>query len=265
MLLRRYASIYSALWKNGVAREMAFKVNFLLWIVVDLLWFALQICFFSVLYSHTDKIGDWSKWEVILLAGAGNFIQQIFVALFQTNMVHLSEQVRTGRLDFLLLLPVNTRFIVSLRQPDLNAYVTGALAVAVMVYAGVRLNLSPSPAAIAGFLVLCAAGVLIHYSMMFMLSCACFWTVRAEGIVWGYYHLLQVSRQPDSAFSGAFRIFFTFVIPMILVANVPAKLLAKKIESPVEMLLLLGMSGVIFLGSEAFWRFSMKRYRSASS
>jgi len=265
VLLRRYASIYSALWKNGVAREMAFKVNFLLWIVVDLLWFALQICFFSVLYSHTDKIGDWSKWEVILLAGAGNFIQQIFVALFQTNMVHLSEQVRTGRLDFLLLLPVNTRFIVSLRQPDLNAYVTGALAVAVMVYAGVRLNLSPSPAAIAGFLVLCAAGVLIHYSMMFMLSCACFWTVRAEGIVWGYYHLLQVSRQPDSAFSGAFRIFFTFVIPMILVANVPAKLLAKKIESPVEMLLLLGMSGVIFLGSEAFWRFSMKRYRSASS
>lgn len=265
MSLRRYASIYAALWKNGVTREMTFKVNFLLWIIVDLLWFALQICFFSVIYGHTERIGDWSKWEVILLTGAGNFIQQIFVALFQSNMVNLSEQVRTGRLDFLLLLPVNTRFIVSLRQPDLNAYVTGALAIAVMIYAGLRLELSPSPAAIAGFLLLCAAGVLIHYSMMFMISCVCFWTVRAEGIVWGYYSLLHVSRQPDAAFSGAFRIFFTFVIPMILVANVPAKILADKLKSPFEMLLLLGMSGVIFLASEAFWRFSMKRYRSASS
>jgi ABC-type uncharacterized transport system permease subunit len=52
---------------------------------------------------------------------------------------------------------------------------------------------------------------------------------------------------------------------MILVANVPAKLLANKLQSPFEMLLLLGLSGVIFLASEAFWRFSMKRYRSASS
>src|SRR5258705_4558667 len=99
MSLRRYVGIYSALWKNSVTRELTFKVNFLLWIVVDLLWFALQICFFSVIYSHTDRIGDWSKWEVILLAGAGNFIQQIFVAPFQTNMVNLSEQVRTGRRD----------------------------------------------------------------------------------------------------------------------------------------------------------------------
>ena len=39
--LFRYAGIYFALVKNSVAREMGFKSNFLLWIVVDLLWFAL--------------------------------------------------------------------------------------------------------------------------------------------------------------------------------------------------------------------------------
>ena len=36
-VLRRYFSIYIALWKNSVTREMIFKSNFLLWIVVEIL------------------------------------------------------------------------------------------------------------------------------------------------------------------------------------------------------------------------------------
>ena len=43
-----------------------FKSNFLLWIVVELLWFGLQLSFIGVLYLHTEKIGTWSKWEVVM-------------------------------------------------------------------------------------------------------------------------------------------------------------------------------------------------------
>ena len=51
--VRRYLGIYVALWKNSVTRETMFKGNFLLWIVVELAWFALQLGFISVLYLHT--------------------------------------------------------------------------------------------------------------------------------------------------------------------------------------------------------------------
>ena len=43
--LARYLGIYAALWKNSVTRETMFKGNFLLWIVVEMLWFALQLSF----------------------------------------------------------------------------------------------------------------------------------------------------------------------------------------------------------------------------
>ena len=33
----RYLTIYAALWKTSVTREMSFKGNFLLWILVELL------------------------------------------------------------------------------------------------------------------------------------------------------------------------------------------------------------------------------------
>src|SRR5436305_9766458 len=97
--LVRYGRVYAALWKNSVTREMMFKSNFLLWIIVELLWFGLQLSFIGVLYLHTDHIGTWSKWQVVMLIGGSHFIQQIFQALFLVNCTNLSELVRTGKLD----------------------------------------------------------------------------------------------------------------------------------------------------------------------
>src|SRR6185436_9209898 len=144
MSLKRYLTIYAALWKNSVTRETMFKGNFLLWIVVELLWFGLQLCFISVLYLHTESIGTWTKWQVVLLVGASHFIQQIFQAFFLINCTNLSELVRTGKLDFLLLLPINTRFVVSLRQVDLGAFVNATFAIAVMVFACKQIPLVPT-------------------------------------------------------------------------------------------------------------------------
>jgi ABC-2 type transport system permease protein len=261
----RHATIYAALWRNSVVREMSFKSNFLLWIVVEMLWFGLQLGFIGVIYLHTDHIASWSKWQVILLVGASHFIQQIFQAFFLTNCVQLSELIRTGRLDFMLLLPMNTRFLISLRQVDLGGFVNAGSALVVMGYAARQLRLVPDAAQAAGFLLLCAAGILVHYSLMFLLASVAFWTVRAQGIVWGYYSMFNIARYPDAAFQGFFRAFFTFAVPMLLVANVPVKLLINRLGSPLNLCWLLGMGVVCFVISELFWRFSMRHYASASA
>jgi ABC-2 type transport system permease protein len=262
--LKRYFKIYAALWKNSVTRELSFKANFLMWIVVETLWFGLQLSFIGVLYLHTDHIGTWTKWQVVMLIGASHFIQQIFQAFFLVNCTNLSELVRTGKLDFLLLLPVNTRFVVSLRQVDLGAFVNALSALGVMVYAANKMHLVPTFLQICGFLGLCLAGVLIHYSLMFLLASISFWTVRAQGIVWGYYNLFQVARMPDEAFRGLFKAFFTFAIPMLLVSNVPVRVLINKF-SPGSLVILLAMSVLCFLVSEWGWKSSLRHYTSASS
>jgi ABC-2 type transport system permease protein len=168
-------------------------------------------------------------------------------------------------MDFFLLLPVNTRFLVSLRVVDLGAFVNALFAVCVMVFASVKLGLYPTPGRLAGFAALCAVGILIHYSLMFILASICFWTVRAQGIVWGYYNLFNIARMPDEAFRGAFKAVFTFALPVLLVSNVPARVLADKIYSPQLWLWLLALGGLWAAVSEWFWRISVRRYTSASS
>jgi len=92
-----------------------------------------------------------------------------------------------------------------------------------------------------------------------------FWTVRAQGIVWGYYNLFNIARMPDEAFRGAFKAVFTFALPVLLVSNVPVRVLADKLVSPVAWISLLALGAVWTLISEWFWRLSVRRYTSASS
>jgi ABC-2 type transport system permease protein len=265
MNLKRYLMIYDGLWKTSVTREMSFKGNFLLWIVVDLAWFGLQLAFVGVIFSQTSTVGTWTAWQVVLLTGASNFIQEVYQAFFLVNCTNLSELVRTGKMDFMLLLPVNTRFLVSTRQVDLPSFANAAFAAGVVVYAASRLHLHPTVLQLLGFGALCAAGLLVHYSLMFILASVSFWTVRAQGIVWGYFNLFNIARMPDEAFHGVFKAVFTFALPVLLVSNVPVRVLADKFTSPGAWLTLLGLGVVWALISEWFWRFSIRRYTSASS
>jgi len=263
--ITRYLAIYAALWRNSVTREMSFKGNFVLWVFVELFWFGLQLAFVGVIFRQTSSIGTWTVWQVVLLTGTSSFIQQIYQAFFLVNCTNLSELVRTGKMDFLLLLPVNTRFIVSVRQVDISSFVNALFAAGIMFYALGKLELHPTVWQFLGFGGLCAAGLLVHYSLMFMLASVSFWTVRAQGIVWGYYNLFNIARMPDEAFRGVFKAVFTFALPVLLVSNVPVRVLADKASSPEAWLVLISLGVIWALISEWFWRFSLRRYTSASS
>ncbi len=262
---RVYPSLCAALWRNSVVREMGFQANFLLWLFVELLWFALQLSFNSVIFLHTTSIGTWTQWQVVMLIGASHFIQQLFQAFFLVNCAQLAELVHHGKLDFLLLFPVNTRFLVSVRHIDLGGFVSAASGLAVMAYAAHKLQATPSLAQALAFVLLCGAAILIHYSLMFLMASISFWTVRAQGLVMAYYNLFSIARIPDAAFRGAARVIFTLALPVLLVANVPVKALLGTLSSPAEMLLLLAMSGVCFLISNLVWCAALRRYSSASS
>ena len=263
--LRFYPSLYCSLWRNSVTRELGFKANFLFWLLVEMVWFGLQLAFIGVIYQYTESIGDWTKWEVVMLVGASHFIQQLFQAFLLVNCAQLSELVHTGKMDFYLLFPVNTRFLVSVRHIDLGGFVSAASGLAVMIYAARQMHLTPSLLQIGAFAVLSVAAIIIHYSIMFLMATCSFWTVRAQGLVMAYYNLFSLTRVPGAAFSGAARAIFTLFIPVLLVANVPVKALLGTVGSISEIALLLTMSLACFLVSSFVWRAALRRYSSASS
>ncbi len=266
MGLRRYAAIYWMMVRNSLIREMNFKANFILWMVVEVLWFIGQIVFVEVLFQYVDRIGDWSKWEVVALIGTHQLVAQIFQAFFYVNLANLPELVRTGKLDLMLLLPVDAQFAVSTRQFGMDNIVNAGVGVGIVSLALLKLQVMPHAYQIGLYAVAVGFGVAVHYSIMFGLATMSFWIVRAQGLIHGYFNLFNIGRYPDVVFHGIFRRIFTTAIPIILVANVPARILMRVWENPARgMLNLCGATFFIVLASRLFWRVALRRYSSASS
>jgi ABC-2 type transport system permease protein len=262
----RYFEVYRMLLRNSLIREMSFKANFLLWTVVEVLWFLGQILFVDVLFSHVDRIGDWSRWEMVALIGTHQVIAQIFQAFFYINLTHLPELVRTGKLDSYLTLPIDSQFAVSTRQFGFDNLVNALIGLGLVAYALHQLSVIPSPAQILLFFSAVLLGVAIHYSVLFSLSTLSFWIIRAQGLVFGYFNLFNIGRYPESTFQGGFRIFFSWVIPVILVANVPARILTRAGETPWPALAQMGIAaGLVLVATRVFWKQGLRRYSSASS
>ena len=164
--MRRYIEIYSIMLRNSLIREMSFKANFLLWMVVEVLWFCGQIVFFSIIFGNVDRIGDWTKWEVVLLVGTHQIIAQLFQAFFFVNVANIPELVRTGKLDSLLVLPIDSQFAVSTKQFGLDSIVNAGLGGVVVCVALSRLDVVPRFDSILLYLVALGFGIAVHYSIM---------------------------------------------------------------------------------------------------
>ncbi len=264
--MRRYIEIYSIMLRNSLIREMSFKANFILWMVVEVLWFCGQIVFFSIIFGNVNRIGDWTKWEVVLLVGTHQMIAQLFQAFFFVNVANIPELVRTGKLDSLLVLPVDSQFAVSTKQFGLDSVINAALGGVVVCVSLVQLGVMPNPMSVLLYLIALLFGVAVHYSIMLSLAAVSFWIVRAQGLVYGYFNFLNIARYPDVIYPWLFRIVFGWVIPVVIIANIPARLLIKPLSQPSWLMFhLVVASSIVFWLSRAFWRFALRHYSSASS
>ncbi len=263
--MSRYLTIYRMLVRNSLIREMNFKANFVLWMVVELLWFMGQLIFIEVLYGQVNEIGGWTKWQVVALVGVHQVVTQFFQAFFFINLSHLPELVRTGKLDIFLTQPIDAQFAVSTKQIGFDSLVNSLVSLGIVVFALFKLGIVPGFGQVALALLAIGFGVAVHYAVLFSLACISFWSIRA-GFVNGYFNLFMIGRIPEPVFRGVFRFMFTWLIPVIWVSSAPAQVLVRPFESPWPGLLALATGTVLVVaGSRVLWKACLRQYGSASS
>jgi ABC-2 type transport system permease protein len=245
-------------------REMMFKANLFIWFLCGIVWFATNIYFVELLYSHVDDIAGWKKWEVILLVATANLSVNLYHAFFTDNFIQFSELVRTGRLDFYLALPFSTQFLVSTRLFALDSFAMCILSILLAVYAGTRIPVEWSVANVSGYLALTVAATMVHYAIVLMLVTLSVWLKRESGLHHLYYNFFHMSRVPRQAYRGITAILFTWLLPMLLIANVPAETLIRGWNMP-DAVSLIAIALFLLWVSRQFFQFGLRYYGSASS
>jgi ABC-2 type transport system permease protein len=260
----QYGAVWLAQVRYTVMRELMFKANFILWVIVDLCWFGLNLAFVQFLYLQVDSIAGWTKWEMILLVTTNMLVQQIFQMLFMTNLNKLPELIRTGGLDFFLAQPASAQFLISTRLFELGSVVNVLFTLIVCLIAIAENNWSFSLSGLVIYPLLVVFGVLIHYSVLLMLMSLAFWMTRAQGFINAYYSTLQIARLPREVFHGPTRIVFTYGLPLLLIANVPASTLLHGWNFQ-DLAVMGGMTAILVTISTAVFQAGLRRYGSASS
>jgi ABC-2 type transport system permease protein len=94
------------------------------------------------------------------------------------------------------------------------------------------------------------------------------WMVRNQNLMEMWWLFTTLMRYPREIYTGKFASpfgwFFTFVVPVLLVVNVPADVMVKVVQ-PAFVYGALGATGVLLVVSRRFFRFALRCYRSASS
>ena len=109
-----------------------------------------------------------------------------------------------------------------------------------------------------------AFGILILYSVWFILGTLSVWFVKIYNITYVLKALLEGGRFPIAAYPTLYRIFMTFVVPVAFLTTVPAEAFLGRGSAFYTTLSAL-FALVFFTVSRLFWRFALRYYTSASS
>ena len=128
--------------RNSLVREMTFRGNFVITVLTRAFWFAAQLTLFDIIYRSVSTINDWTRSEYFAFMATGMLMNAVIEAFFMPNCANFSELIRTGNLDFALLKPIDTQFLISFEKIDFAMLNQILLAGSLLVYSLHRLDLS---------------------------------------------------------------------------------------------------------------------------
>ena len=112
-----YLRVLLTFARNSLVRDMTFRANFLIDSVASLSWVSIQLAFYLLIFEYAPSIGlDWGKYQFLIFLATTLLANSLVGALFMPNLSEFSELIRTGSLDFALLKPIDTQFLISLAQ-----------------------------------------------------------------------------------------------------------------------------------------------------
>ncbi len=278
-----YIRVFLTFARNSLVRDMTFRLNFIIESVAALSWMMANLGFYLLIFTFTDSIGEntgWGQYEFFIFLATTMFVNSLVQAFFMPNAQEFSELIRTGRLDFALVKPIDTQFLISLQKVNWSSLINFLAGAILLVYSLSQLaSREENPFQLTLTIVLLypifiACGVAILYSLMVSLAATSIWLGRNQSLYDFWFYITNFSRYPMEIYSGTYGLplqwFFTFIVPVLIVVNVPARIMTEQLRPNTSlewMLAAFGVFATIFclIASRFIFRWSLLSYRSASS
>jgi ABC-2 type transport system permease protein len=256
--------LLSAFLKVNIQMSLAYRADTVVNILLNLMWLGWELLSLSIIFSNTETIGGWDFGELIALLGVFRLVHTLMIALIWPNTEKFNQSIRDGSMDYTLLQPVNSMFLVTFSR--ITVWRAWDLILAVILIA-IGINMSgdiTTPLNILTFILLTISGAIVIYSLWIVLIALTFWFTKFDNNVTILQALLDAGRYPVTVYPVWLRILVTFVIPIAVATTVPLQGLRGDLTLD-RALMFIGIGILSFLIASQVWKRGLKQYSGASS
>lgn len=262
--MNRYVRLYLYFLRFSFSKAMEFRIDFTFRIIMDCIYYVVNIFFFKVIYLHTPYLAGWRQDQIMVFVGTYILVDAINMTVFSTNLWWLPYYINRGELDYYLIRPVRPLFFLSLREFSATSFVNLLIAAGFLCYSLTQYQGTFSFGDLILFFFLIVNGTLIYFCIQMVTLLPVFWTNSARGFVDLFYTMGLAMERPHRIYRGMLRVIFTTVLPFSLIASFPVKVFLEGADA--GTLLHIGVVTVAFACLlNFFWGLGLKNYSSASS
>ncbi len=256
--------LLSAFFKVNVQMALAYRADTVVNILLNLMWLGWELLSLNIIFNNTETLGGWGIGELIALLGVFRLVNTMMIALIWPNTEKFNASIRDGSMDYTILQPVNSMFLVTFSRITVWRIWDLVLAVVLMV---VGINMSGDSITalqILTFILLATTGTLVIYSLWIVLIAMTFWFTKFDNNVTILQALLDAGRYPATVYPVWLRVIVTFIIPIAVATTIPLQALRGDLTLA-STLLFASIGFISFRIASQIWKAGLKRYSGASS
>ena len=259
-----YIKLLNTFLKINIQMSLAYRADTVVNILLNIMWLGWELLGLSIIFGNTTSLGGWGFGELITLLGVFRLVNTLMIALIWPNTEKFNQSIRDGSMDYTILQPANTMFLVTFSRITVWRIWDLVLAIILIV---IGINMSGdtvTPLHTLTFILLAISGTVVIYSLWIVLISLTFWFTKFDNNVTILHALLDSGRYPVTVYPAWLRIIVTFVIPIAVATTIPLQALRGDLN--IQQIVTFFMVAVIsFIVASQVWKRGLKQYSGASS
>lgn len=257
--IRRHVKLYFQCLKTILNGEMAYRLNFVLGLVMTFCANILFPLITLLIYANGQSFPGWTFYQVLLIQSVFTIATGISMTFFEGIFWNTNICIKEGTLDVVLLKPVNLLFYMAATNVNLQglSFILGGI---IMLCISVAHCGAVSVLGIVNFVVFGLAGILVLLGSTLIMSATVFKWVGNSRIPEIFDSLQQFAKYPLTVYPRAIQTIATFVIPVGMISFIPAEALMGNVK-PVYYLAIIPCVLFALLGM-GLYKFMVHKYES---
>ncbi|MEX1126079.1 MAG: ABC-2 family transporter protein [Acidimicrobiia bacterium] len=229
--LREYVRLYFMIEAQYIKARMHYRADFIISSIGMFFSSLVTLGVFWVLFESITDLAGWTLQEMVFIYA----FYMVAISPMQILFDHIWQlrfQIEDGSFIKYYFRPLNMMFYYMSEMFDIKGIVQLVVGIGLLAYASAQLGIDWTLGNIGLLLAALLGASLVQIAVVVIAACTAFWLIDSWPVLSLSWRVREVAPYPMTIFSGAFRFFFTFVVPVGFIAFYPSQMFLRPGTAP---------------------------------